>query len=202
MAILDRRTLLGAAAGLAVSLPARARSAPLDLTKIHRELERRHDEAVERLRDWLKAPCIAAEDFGYDTGVPVFEKMLKDAGFQKVERVPTRGNTTSPDAPFIWAQIATYERGGVHPVLWTRSAGSWPGYVFTGPPLSLPAGDFGMGPWRRRTRAGRVLPRRLQGPLEDSRLRRRGAIVRRVPLHARLTLESRTTATRGFAGYG
>jgi hypothetical protein len=26
-----------------------------------------------------------------------------------------------------------------------RSAGSWPGYVFTGPPLRLPAGHFGLG---------------------------------------------------------
>jgi hypothetical protein len=26
-----------------------------------------------------------------------------------------------------------------------RNPGSWPGYRFTGPPLSLPAGDFGLG---------------------------------------------------------
>ena len=29
--------------------------------------------------------------------------------------------------------------------LWPRSAGSWPGYVFTGEPLHLPAGHFGLG---------------------------------------------------------
>jgi hypothetical protein len=31
------------------------------------------------------------------------------------------------------------------PLLWPRSPGSWPGYIFTDPPLSLPAGHFGLG---------------------------------------------------------
>ena len=30
-------------------------------------------------------------------------------------------------------------------VMWPRSAGSWPGYVFTQKPLSLAAGHFGLG---------------------------------------------------------
>ena len=30
-------------------------------------------------------------------------------------------------------------------MIWPRSAGSWPGYVFTGAPLKLPAGHFGLG---------------------------------------------------------
>jgi hypothetical protein len=30
-------------------------------------------------------------------------------------------------------------------VLWPRSAGSWPGYIFTSEPLNLPAGHFGVG---------------------------------------------------------
>jgi len=29
--------------------------------------------------------------------------------------------------------------------LWPRLAGSWPGYLFTGAPLNLPAGHFGLG---------------------------------------------------------
>jgi acetylornithine deacetylase/succinyl-diaminopimelate desuccinylase-like protein len=45
----------------------------------------------------------------------------------------------------IQTQIATYRKLGVEPLLWPRSAGSWPGYVFTNPPLSLPAGHFGLG---------------------------------------------------------
>jgi hypothetical protein len=29
--------------------------------------------------------------------------------------------------------------------MWLRNAGSYPGYVFTGPPLNLPSGHFGLG---------------------------------------------------------
>jgi len=52
---------------------------------------------------------------------------------------------TDPNSRLIRTQIATYKALGVDPQLWPRSAGSWPGYVFTNPPLSLPAGHFGMG---------------------------------------------------------
>ena len=45
----------------------------------------------------------------------------------------------------IQTQITTYRKLGVEPLLWPRHAGSWPGYVFTKPPLSLPAGHFGLG---------------------------------------------------------
>ncbi len=54
-------------------------------------------------------------------------------------------NQTSPDTKLIQAQMATYKKLGQDPLLWPRSAGSWPGYIFTNPPLSLPAGHFGLG---------------------------------------------------------
>jgi acetylornithine deacetylase/succinyl-diaminopimelate desuccinylase-like protein len=52
---------------------------------------------------------------------------------------------TSQDSNLIQAQIATYRKLGLDPVLWPRSAGSWPGYIFTSEPLNLPAGHFGVG---------------------------------------------------------
>jgi len=52
---------------------------------------------------------------------------------------------TDPNSRLIQTQLATYRRLGADPQLWPRSAGSWPGYLFTGAPLSLPAGHFGMG---------------------------------------------------------
>jgi acetylornithine deacetylase/succinyl-diaminopimelate desuccinylase-like protein len=52
---------------------------------------------------------------------------------------------TDPDSRLIKTQLATYRRLGTDPKLWPRNAGSWPGVVFTGAPLSLPAGHFGMG---------------------------------------------------------
>ncbi|HZJ55430.1 MAG TPA: M20/M25/M40 family metallo-hydrolase [Myxococcaceae bacterium] len=92
MTHLSRRTLLGAAVGTAatVSWPrlslAAASSGPLAP-----EIARRHDENVQRLQAWIREPCIAAESTGFETGVPFFMKMLRDAGFQKVEQVPTSG---------------------------------------------------------------------------------------------------------------
>jgi acetylornithine deacetylase/succinyl-diaminopimelate desuccinylase-like protein len=53
--------------------------------------------------------------------------------------------STPAEAGLIRAQGLVYRRHGIDPVLWPRSAGSWPGYVFTGPPLRLPAGHFGLG---------------------------------------------------------
>ena len=52
---------------------------------------------------------------------------------------------TDPDSRLIKTQLATYRKLGLDPQLWPRSAGSWPGYVFTDAPLSLPAGHFGLG---------------------------------------------------------
>ena len=52
---------------------------------------------------------------------------------------------TDRDSKLIKTQLATYRKLGLDPQLWPRSAGSWPGYVFTDAPLSLPAGHFGLG---------------------------------------------------------
>lgn len=53
--------------------------------------------------------------------------------------------STSPTAPLIVAQRAVYRAAGIDPLFWPRSGGSWPGSVFTGTPLKLAAGHFGMG---------------------------------------------------------
>jgi acetylornithine deacetylase/succinyl-diaminopimelate desuccinylase-like protein len=52
---------------------------------------------------------------------------------------------TDPDSRLIQTQLTTYRQLGADPLLWPRLGGSWPGCVFTGAPLSLPAGHFGMG---------------------------------------------------------
>src|SRR5437870_13434890 len=54
-------------------------------------------------------------------------------------------NSTPADSALIKAQFPVYKRSGIDPVLWPRNAGSWPGFVFTGEPLKLPAGHFGLG---------------------------------------------------------
>jgi acetylornithine deacetylase/succinyl-diaminopimelate desuccinylase-like protein len=73
---------------------------------------------------------------------------LAKRGFADLEVKMTGGydpNSTSPDSRLIRAQTTVYERSGIKPILWPRLAGSWPGYVFTGAPLKLPAGHFGLG---------------------------------------------------------
>ncbi|HEY5915151.1 MAG TPA: M20/M25/M40 family metallo-hydrolase, partial [Verrucomicrobiae bacterium] len=73
---------------------------------------------------------------------------LAKRGFGDLEVTMTGGydpNSTSADSAFIRAQAAVYKRHGIDPLLWPRSAGSWPGCLFTNPPLRLPAGHFGLG---------------------------------------------------------
>jgi acetylornithine deacetylase/succinyl-diaminopimelate desuccinylase-like protein len=73
---------------------------------------------------------------------------LDKRGFQDIEVNMSGGygpNTTSPDAPLIRAEVATYKKYGIEPLLWPRLGGSWPGYVFTEAPLKLAAGHFGLG---------------------------------------------------------
>jgi acetylornithine deacetylase/succinyl-diaminopimelate desuccinylase-like protein len=53
--------------------------------------------------------------------------------------------STAGDAQIIRASTAVYKKNGIDPVVLPRLAGSWPGYVFTGDPLRLPAGHFGLG---------------------------------------------------------
>src|SRR5271167_4148690 len=73
---------------------------------------------------------------------------LAKRGFGDIEVNMTGGydpTSTPGDSALIRAQVAVYRRGGVEPVILPRNAGSWPGYVFTGEPLRLPAGHFGLG---------------------------------------------------------
>ena len=43
------------------------------------------------------------------------------------------------------AMIATYHEAGIDRLSWPGLAGSWPSVTFTGPPIGLPAGQFGLG---------------------------------------------------------
>src|SRR5467141_2179673 len=73
---------------------------------------------------------------------------LAKKGFGDIEVRMTGGydpNSTPADAALIRIETEVYRKGGVDPVILPRSAGSWPGYVFTGEPLHLAAGPFGLG---------------------------------------------------------
>jgi acetylornithine deacetylase/succinyl-diaminopimelate desuccinylase-like protein len=73
---------------------------------------------------------------------------LAKHGFGDIEVNMSGGydpTTTDPNSKLIQIELATYRKLGKEALLWPRSAGSWPGYVFTNAPLSLPAGHFGLG---------------------------------------------------------
>ena len=73
---------------------------------------------------------------------------LAKKGFADIEVNMSGGydpTQTDPDSKLIKAVLATYRKLGSTPQVMPRSAGSWPGYRFTNPPLSLPAGGFGLG---------------------------------------------------------
>ena len=87
-------------------------------------------------------------DMKMTDAVAALKAHLAKRGFGDLEVNVTGGydpTSSSPNTPLIQAQISVLKRAGIDPVLWPRNAGSYPGYVFTDPPLSLAAGHFGLG---------------------------------------------------------
>ena len=73
---------------------------------------------------------------------------LAKHGFGDIEVNMTGGydpTSTPANSGIIRAAQAVYHRAGIEPIMFPRLAGSWPGYVFTGDPLRLAAGHFGLG---------------------------------------------------------
>jgi acetylornithine deacetylase/succinyl-diaminopimelate desuccinylase-like protein len=90
---MNRRTFLqGAVAGAAAfSFPRLSQAYAPDLAAVRAQIEKRHDETVQRLQEWIRQPSIAAENRGVNEGCDLTMRMLRDAGFEKVTRVPTEG---------------------------------------------------------------------------------------------------------------
>jgi acetylornithine deacetylase/succinyl-diaminopimelate desuccinylase-like protein len=87
-------------------------------------------------------------DMTFDGAVAALKAHLAKRGFGDIEVNPSGGydpTSTPADAGVIRAELAVYKRAGLDPILWPRNAGSYPGYVFTGEPLKLPAAHFGLG---------------------------------------------------------
>jgi acetylornithine deacetylase/succinyl-diaminopimelate desuccinylase-like protein len=83
-----------------------------------------------------------------DSAVAALKEHLAKRGYGDIAVNVSGGydpTTTDAKSRLDQAQLAVLRRSGVEPLLWPRLAGSYPGFVFTQPPLSLPAGHFGMG---------------------------------------------------------
>ena len=99
-------------------------------------------KAVAKL-DLRLVPDMTAKE-----GLAALKAHLAKRGYGDIEVNMTGGydpNSTAADTKLIRAQQAVYRRLAGEPILWPRSTGSWPGFVFTGEPLKLPAGHFGLG---------------------------------------------------------
>ena len=87
-------------------------------------------------------------DMKFDDAVAALKAHLAKRGFGDIEVNVTGGynpSATSADVRLIQAQVSVLERAGIDPVMWLRSPGSYPGYVFTDAPLKLASGHWGLG---------------------------------------------------------
>lgn len=87
-------------------------------------------------------------DMTFDGAVTALKAHLAKRGYGDIEVNVTGGydpTATDAKAALIQAQLAVLKRNGVDPMMWPRNAGSYPGYVFTGPPLKLASGHHGLG---------------------------------------------------------
>ncbi|MFN4039425.1 MAG: M20/M25/M40 family metallo-hydrolase [Erythrobacter sp.] len=83
-----------------------------------------------------------------DEAVSKLKAHLAKRGFDDVQVTVSGGygpNETDEDSVLIRAQKRLFDETGVPYSIRPRNAGSWPGVIFNGPPLNLPASQFGLG---------------------------------------------------------
>src|SRR6266705_3108074 len=132
---MDRRTFLQSAAAGAAALAFSQNSlaeqtnsgvpgSNPDFTAIQKEIEKRHDESVQRLQQWIRQPSIAAEKRGMDEGCDLIMRMLRDAGFGEVTKISTDGQpgifaTLDADAPRSIGMYFMYDVKQADPAEWS-----------------------------------------------------------------------------------
>ena len=55
------------------------------------EIARQHDATLQLLREWIALPSIAAENLNYPKGADYMARLARDAGFGRVDLIPTAG---------------------------------------------------------------------------------------------------------------
>ena len=95
-----------------------------ELASIQPEIEKRHDESIERLQNWIRHPSIAAENRGMDEGCELMMKMARDAGFQTAKRVDSDGHpavfaTLDAGAPKTFGLYFMYDVKQADPAEWS-----------------------------------------------------------------------------------
>ena len=123
---MDRRTFLHGALAGAASLPLRhrAHADQGELNPVWAQIEKHHDEAVQRLQEWIRQPSIAAENKGVTEGCDLTMRLLRDAGFGEVTKIPTDGQpgilaTLDAGAPQTLGLYFMYDVKQVDPAEWS-----------------------------------------------------------------------------------
>src|SRR3989475_392663 len=124
--MIDRRAFLqdATAAAAALTLPPFVRTQQSELAPIFAQIERRHDESVQRLQEWMRQPSIAAENRGMNEGCELTMRLLRDAGFQQVTKIPSDGQpgifaTLDAGAPKTLGIYFMYDVKQVDPAEWS-----------------------------------------------------------------------------------
>src|SRR5260370_3436961 len=122
----ERRTFLhGAVTGAAMlAVPRWAYAEERNLDPIWQQIEKRHDESVQRLQQWIRQPSIAAENKGVNEGCELTMQFLRDAGFGEVTKIPTDGQpgifaTLDAGAPRTLGLYFMYDVKQVDPSEWS-----------------------------------------------------------------------------------
>jgi acetylornithine deacetylase/succinyl-diaminopimelate desuccinylase-like protein len=122
----NRRDFLqtAAAAAAALAVPRWAQAHPSDVDAIRAEIEKRHNESVKRLQDWIRQPSIAAENRGMNEGCELMMQMLREAGFAGVKKMPTDGQpgvfaTLDAGAPKTLGLYFMYDVKQADPAEWS-----------------------------------------------------------------------------------
>jgi acetylornithine deacetylase/succinyl-diaminopimelate desuccinylase-like protein len=123
---MNRRNFLqGALAGAAtLSLSRGARADNNDLAPIFTQIQKQHQESVQRLQEWIKQPSIAAENRGMSEGCDLTMRLLRDAGFGEVTKIPTDGQpgifaTLDAGAPRTLGLYFMYDVKQADPAEWS-----------------------------------------------------------------------------------
>jgi acetylornithine deacetylase/succinyl-diaminopimelate desuccinylase-like protein len=122
----DRRTFLQDTAALAaaIAVPRSLYASQSDLAPIFTQIDKRHDEAVQRLQEWIRQPSIAAENRGMSEGCDLTMRLLREAGFDQVTKIPTDGQpgifaTLDAGAPRTLGLYFMYDVKQADPAEWS-----------------------------------------------------------------------------------
>lgn len=120
---MNRRTFVQGALAGAATLAFSHSSPADDLSPIWRQIEKHHDEAVQRLQEWVKQPSIAAENRGVTEGCDLTIRFLREAGFCQITKIPTDGQpgifaTLDAAAPKTLGLYFMYDVKQADPVEW------------------------------------------------------------------------------------